>query len=63
MEQEESATAHCTSTAYRRFPLLPLAELIPRIALLDRPEDGFLELLEDHVVGITDGLQLFVEVI
>ena len=32
------------------------AILIPRIALLDRPEHGFLEFLERHVVGVADRL-------
>lgn len=37
--------------------------LIPRIALLDRPEHGFLQLLERHVIGITNSLEFLVQVI
>jgi hypothetical protein len=37
-----------------------LAVLIPRIALLDRPEYRFLEFFEGYIIGVSDGLKLFV---
>ncbi len=41
-----------------RTGLLPLPTvLISRVVLLDRPEDGFLQLLERHVVGIPNRLE------
>lgn len=35
-----------------------VAVLSSRVALLDRPKHRFLEFLEDHVIGIANGLQL-----
>lgn len=39
------------------------AVLIPGVALLNRPEHGFLEFFESHVVGISDGLEFLIKVI
>lgn len=40
-----------------------LAELIPRVALLDRPEHGFLEPFEHRAIGVPDRLEFLVQVI
>ncbi len=40
-----------------------LAILIPRVALLDRPEHGFLQLFQRHIVGITNRLELLVQIV
>ena len=56
VERGKSAATRRMSAEDRQPPLIPLAILIPRIALLDRPEHGLLELLERHIVGIANGL-------
>ena len=40
-----------------------LAVLVPGVALLDRPEYGFLQFFESLVVGITHALQLSVQLV
>lgn len=55
-DRARSASRRTTRLARR----LPSAVLIPCVALFDGPEDGFFELLEDHIVGLVNGLQFLV---
>lgn len=49
-----------SSSRFRVILFLVLAILIPRIALLDGPEHGFLQLPECHVVWVANGLEFLV---
>lgn len=48
---------------FNNLHLPSLAELIPRVALLDRPEHGFLKLFQCHVIGITNRREFLIQVI